>query len=759
MGDYGRDFLLKKVGLLFLALVLTFSPVTAFAETEESENEENVEEVENVEEENESTEESEEDAESGESSETDEVEESEEVDSTETEEDESTEEAGEEKEDAAEVEAAQENESAEEEETESSDEEKEEKNEFSTLQDEEESNCPLGKNMEGKANGHVELNDAGYYELIVTATIYNCYSTTDDEGAIGIQLPEGVELIDEFAPEGMEAREDRVYVPYPDIESDGEVTITENIPIMGAPTNENQMVMNEIDRYIIGTATDSYIWTDNIEESEVTLDFSGMTEIVSLPEAVDALEGEITGNVTGFDDYAYHLELNVDLTNHSDSILTAGDDIYAGFTIPEGLQVLENDEDVIGLNTDDNYDTIEEILVRVPVEQVISPGESVNQTVTVPVIGVVDENVTDSSLALYYGTDLGFESLGQLAGHANVDFSGMNEAWSFDAQSQLIKDFPDLLENQFGLQFAFNAQNLTIENADQVSVEFIVPDDIEVHEPESYTRGEIPPALADFFGNDSGLSEDLDITWNGNTATINLDTLEGSAGYNGYFSAIGESDLPIDELEGLKVVVTLYQDGEAVAKEISVPFEIVAYEGDGEEPTEEDPEEDPAEEPGESEDPSDEDGERDDDETNPEKDGSEGNNEGDGEGTTPNEEDPSNATDEEGQPSGDDDQGTTSDENQQQDHDGDDPVSKVNDTNTENTSNSTDEDSSSDEKDVSIGEKSEEDDESETTAVATDNNDHTLPATATNLYNILLAGFIFIVAGAATLFIRKRKMN
>lgn len=227
----------------------------------------------------------------------------------------------------------------------------------------------------------------------------------------------------------------------------------------------------------------------------------------------------------------------------------------------------------------------------------------------------------------------------------------------------------------------------------------------------------------------------MDITWNGNTATINLDTLEDSAGYNGYFSAIGESDLPIDELEGLKVVVTLYQDGEAVSKEISVPFEIVAYEGDGEEPTEEDPEEDPAEESGESEDPSDEDGEQDDDETNPEKDGSEG------------------------QPSGDDDQGTTSDENQQQDHDGDDPVSKVNDTNTENTSNSTDEDSSSDEKDVSIGEKSEEDDESETTAVATDNNDHTLPATATNLYNILLAGFIFIVAGAATLFIRKRKMN
>lgn len=444
MGDYGRDFLLKKVGLLFLALVLTFSPVTAFAETGESENEENVE-LEEVEEESESTnEESEEDSESGESSETEEVEESEEVDSTETEEsteeDESTEEADEEQEDAAEVEAAQENES---------DEEKEEKNEFSTLQDEEESNCPLGKNTEGKANGHVELNDAGYYELIVTATIYNCYSTTDDKGAIGIQLPEGVELIDEFAPEGMETREDRVYIHYPAIESDGEVTFTENIPIMGAPTNENQLVMNEMDRYRY--ANDTFDWVDNIEESDVTFDFSGMTEIVSLPEAVDALEGEITGNVTGFDDYAYHLELNVDLTNHSDSIFTAGDDIYAGFTIPEGLQVLENDEDVIGLNTDDNYDTIEEILIRVPVEQVISPGESVNQTVTVPVIGVVDENVTDSSLALYYGTDLGFESLGQLAGHANVDFSGMNEAWSFDAQSQLIKDFPDLLENQFGL--------------------------------------------------------------------------------------------------------------------------------------------------------------------------------------------------------------------------------------------------------------------------------------------------------------------
>src|SRR5699024_11752501 len=79
----------------------------------------------------------------------------------------------------------------------------------------------------------------------------------------------------------------------------------------------------------------------------------------------------------------------------------------------------------------------------------------------------------------------------------NVDFSQMTEQWDFDAKAQIVKDFPGLDNGEFGLNFAFNASNLTIDGVDKVKVEFNVPEDITVHEPDEYTQGDAPDALKD----------------------------------------------------------------------------------------------------------------------------------------------------------------------------------------------------------------------------------------------------------------------
>src|SRR5699024_5459765 len=66
----------------------------------------------------------------------------------------------------------------------------------------------------------------------------------------------------------------------------------------------------------------------------------------------------------------------------------------------------------------------------------------------------------------------------------------------------------------------------------------------------------------------------------GNTAIINLDTVNGASGYEGFFSAFGVSSKALKDLEGINVLVTLYQNGDETVKEINVPFEIVSHEGE-----------------------------------------------------------------------------------------------------------------------------------------------------------------------------------
>src|SRR5699024_2805921 len=264
--------------------------------------------------------------------------------------------------------------------------------------------------------------------------------------------------------------------------------------------------------------------------------------------------------------------------------------------------------------------------------------------------------------------------------------------------------------NQFGLNFAFNASNLTIDNIDKVKVEFNVPEDITVHEPDEYTQGNVPDALDDFLS-DGGLGGDLDIEWDGNTAIIHLDSIDGAAGYEGFFSAIGESTKALSELEGINVQVTLYQNGNEVVEEIDVPFEIVSYEGDGKDPG---------------------DGEDDKDDGN--KPGNDSNKPGD-------EKDPGKDKDDNK-----DDGNKDKDENNKKD-------------NNKKDNNKTEDDKK---KDADKIDSDDEDDSDELTVTETNDSGldgMTLPDTATNLYTWLLTGGVLTVDGVVLLLFRKKKQT
>ncbi|QQK81408.1 DUF5011 domain-containing protein [Salicibibacter cibi] len=155
--------------------------------------------------------------------------------------------------------------------------------------------------------------------------------------------------------------------------------------------------------------------------------------------------------------------------------------------------------------------------------------------------------------------------------------------WVFDATGQIVTGVPGLEASEFVMNFGFDASNFTSEDVDSVNIEFDVPSDITVHEPDEYIEGEIPESLEDFF-EEEGIEgfESLDIEWDGNTATIDLDTMASDEGYHGFFNGFGESNQALEELGD--VTVTLFGDDDEEITQIDVPFEIVEFDGDVDEP-------------------------------------------------------------------------------------------------------------------------------------------------------------------------------
>ena len=458
--------------------------------------------------------------------------------------------------------------------------------------------------IHGSANGKITFDfNKGYYVLDLQAGLSNFSGNQVlTQKWVAFALPDGVfvpnveEVPGGVVPVKLYDGSNGLAVRIPDVtEMPDSKHVYPKIPLLGVPEESNP----NLNLYLFNVDVESMTYEDLGQiKSQRNIDFSVMKETPTMD-----VEGSISGKAA-FDaeKHYYMLDLNINAKNNMDVDLG---ETYVGFTLPEDIVVIQNEDTPSDLKPIQLEDGTVEYTVKIPVLQA---GKEEGISYQIPVIGKTNEVVKSSTINVYQIDDSGYYPLGQMEGNVNIDLSDMDVAWTFDAESQIVKDFPDLEENLFGLRFAFTSQNLTIEDVDQVKVEFKVPENIKIHEPESYEGGEIPDSLKDFLDEGNGGSGNLDIEWDGNTALINLDTVKGTQWNQGFFTAFGESSDSIEDLRGLKVIVTLYKNGEEVVEEIEVPFEIVNYEGDPVDPEEPEDPKDPEEpeEPGEDpEDPTD----------------------------------------------------------------------------------------------------------------------------------------------------------
>lgn len=571
--------MIRKVSLLMVIFMLVFSPaMTAFAATEDTTNEgteqgataEGEEEVAAPEEDG--VENTESDSEAADQS-IDEANDSVETDSnseeqtTDNDADTNTEEAD--NNESVETDAnVEEEEQAETEEVTGDDEEGEEEAE---VQEEEELDLT---NIHGAANGEIYYDiTKGHYVLDLQAGLSNYSDQEIKQKWVAFALPEGVGVpADADVPAGVAlvqlydghtgiavkipdvtAFPDSKYV-YPKIPLTGSVDADYNSP------NENLYLFNVDEANQVAEDLGQI-------KSQRNIDFSVMEDNPGLD-----MEGSLNGEVV-FDseNHAYNLELTGTITNNTDQVL---EDFYVGFELPDGVQAA-NADGIAGLQLDNGKRGLAIQFAE------INEGEN-EVNVTIELIGKTDGEVSNKNLTLYM-IDSSYREIGQINGQANIDYSAMNQEWEFNGEAQLVKDFPGLADNQFGLRFAFDVQNLTIDDVDKVKLEFNVPSDIKVHEPDEYqSGGDLPDSLKDFLDDDlSGSAGSLDIEWNGNTATVTLGDLKGSEWAKGYFTAIGESSKSLNQLKGMDVTITLYRDNDMSVQEINVPFKIVPYEGPG----------------------------------------------------------------------------------------------------------------------------------------------------------------------------------
>ncbi|MCM3444756.1 hypothetical protein [Metabacillus halosaccharovorans] len=309
------------------------------------------------------------------------------------------------------------------------------------------------------------------------------------------------------------------------------------------------------------------------EEEVVDEDEEEQLPGLTSEEIVAQMEGSVNGQVSEFDKEKgyYTLTINATVTNDSEQAIA---NFYTGVDIPDDIMVLDTDEtpqDIYLLSG-------EETELAIPFGEV-KAGETKNVSINIPVIGkTAGANLLQTLNA--YVIDGSYSPVGQISGTSNLSFSTMSEATFFEGKAQAVTDFPGLADNQFGMQFGFKVQNLQIDSIDNVKIEFIVPNGVTIHEPDSYQEGAIPDALDDFLGGGSlGLgSSRLNLDWNGNTAFVDIGAIEAAGGYQGFFSAIGESNLSFEDIKNLKVKITLFSGNEAV-ESFTTPIELVKYEG------------------------------------------------------------------------------------------------------------------------------------------------------------------------------------
>lgn len=280
-------------------------------------------------------------------------------------------------------------------------------------------------------------------------------------------------------------------------------------------------------------------------------------------EAIDV--SNFSGNVVGkakwnSKENHYVLDITVSVTNNSKE---KASDLYLGIAIPKGLD--GDFKDVHGVELEDGS---EAIAIQLPE---MDAGKTVTKNIKIPVLGnVAGEKVSkDIELYLIDHTNNEYEPLGKITGSANIDFSEMNKDIRFDGKVKATTCVPNLKENQFTLDFLLTTQNLTIEELKGFDVEIDVPKDIKLTIPDYYKQAEIPDYLKDA-SLQEGLHEgamNLDIKWNGNTATIPVQAMIAGEGSVLYFQIVGET---VKDLKDLKVTFTAKRGDQTVKKQVAI---------------------------------------------------------------------------------------------------------------------------------------------------------------------------------------------
>ncbi|MDM5152993.1 LPXTG cell wall anchor domain-containing protein [Bacillus sp. DX1.1] len=266
---------------------------------------------------------------------------------------------------------------------------------------------------------------------------------------------------------------------------------------------------------------------------------------------------DFSGNVTGkatWDAQKNHyvLDVNATVTNNSKEKVSG---VYLGVSIPEGLGgdiELEDGSEAMSLPLPD-----------------MEPGKTVTKNVKIPVLGNVAGKEVNKDIGLYLLNKGRYESLGKIKGSANLDFSEMNKDLRFEGKAKATTCVPNLKENQFTLDFLLTTQNLTMDELKGFDVEIDVPKDIKLTIPDHYTQGEIPDYLKDGSlqgGTDKG-TMNLDIKWNGNTATVPVKAMRAGEGSVLYFQVVGETT---KDFKDLYVTLTAKRGDQTITKKLPI---------------------------------------------------------------------------------------------------------------------------------------------------------------------------------------------
>src|SRR5690625_737336 len=473
----------KRILVLSFVFMLAFSPVAAVA-AEVDEEKDNANQSEEVE----STDSDEEESEESEGTAAEAVEGNEEV--VEDEESEESDIEADTSEEATEEETDEAEDATTEEETEEVDEE-----EISTFATEDE-DLILGDIL-GTANGDIEFDiTSGNYVLDLQAGLTNVTNGQDIEDKwVGFAIPNGVDVVGEL-PSGVVpifiAGKSGLAVKVPNIQGIGSENVYHDIQLTGE-VDDNDPVL---DLYLLNVDTEANQYEEIGEiSSQRDIDFS----VMEADPTID-LSGSITGE-TKFDssqDKVYYLlDVTVNAENNTANDL---EDMYVAFDLPDSVQMLNN-EDTPEEARPISVDGGTAIALKLPT---LEEGSD-NQTITysIPVIGMSDEVVQSETSNLYTFGERSYNEVGQFPGSISVDFSGMNEPWYFDVKNEVITDYPGVNDNQKGFRFNYTTKDLTLDDVDDVVVEFVVRDGIKIDDPQDVRSG-------------------VDSAWNGKVATVGL---------------------------------------------------------------------------------------------------------------------------------------------------------------------------------------------------------------------------------------------